>query len=713
MQNSPTIPWATRSDLTSVDLGGFNESSFAVKDRIQNDFYSFGELEFFILQSLRQSITLDGLKTAIQSKFGFCVDAAEIVGYINRLARDNLLVARKLGDGQRLFHQNQIHQSSMRRQRWMGLLSIKLPGFFPGPLLKQLQLLGWLCFNPVSIAMVVMAAVATLCYAVVSFQTVVEKAPSIAELVSPNHLALMLIGFVVAKVLHELGHGLACQNAGHECSEMGLMLLVFLPVLYCDVSDLWTEKSRWKRIFVSLAGVFVEIAIATTCFWIWYFSLDGQLSRFLFGMMLVTSLNTLFVNGNPLMRYDGYYALSDLVRIPNLAAVSRDYLTHRINAYFIRQDQFLELNGRGLFLGTFAVASFVYRWLILAAIGWAIWAFFEKQQLASTGILVIGLLFSISVIPMILTVKKSFGLATRRGLKYLNTVIFLGLITFGVYVLSNFEFHHRVVGEANIQLANAQHLFAPADGRLVPCCRDGQMTNQGDVVARIVNDDLVLEEMSLAGQLADVNMKLAALQFTTESALVAGEIEFWKKRKSSYARKIQEIERRQSELEVRSPINGQMVVTRRKSVDPVQADQDLSILEGGIFDSNNLGCHVTRGDNLCYVGDSAKCTGYVKVNENEIELVKIGQPVRIFLPHSSTFTEGVVSKISLESDHERSNDVNSKGRFELPSKFYMVEFESKSNPRIRVGSVHKSVILCQRTTPLKWLSRWWRNSMWF
>ena len=175
-----------------------------------------------------------------------------------------------------------------------------------------------------------------------------------------------------------------------------------LPVLYCDVSDLWTEKSRWKRVFVSLAGVFVELAIATACFWIWYFTLDGQLSRFLFGMMLVTSLNTLFVNGNPLMRYDGYYALSDLTGVPNLAAASREYLTDRIHACFIRQDRFLDLSRNGLFLGTYAVASFVYRWMILVAIGWAIWAFFDGQQLATTGKIVIGLLFTISVMPLII-----------------------------------------------------------------------------------------------------------------------------------------------------------------------------------------------------------------------------------------------------------------------------------------------------------------------
>ena len=713
MQTSPTIPWTTRSDLTSVDMGGFTESSYAVKDRIQNDFYQFGELEFFILQSLRETITIDELQQAIQSRFGYSFDGQEIVRYINRLATDNMIVAKKLGDGARLYHQSQRHLTGQRRQRVMGLLSIKFPGFFPGPFLKQIKWLGWLLFNPASIALVTLAAFATIGYAIFSFQTVIEKAPSFAELVSPNHLALMLVGFVVAKILHELGHGLACQNSGHECSEMGVMLLVFLPCLYCDVSDLWTEKSRWKRIFVSLAGVFVEIAIATACFWGWYFSLDGQLSRFLFGMMLVTSVNTLFVNGNPLMRYDGYYALSDLSGVPNLAAVSREFLSNRIESFFIRKEQFLEMDRRGWLLGTYAVASFVYRWLIMFAIGWAIWAFFDKQQLASTGKLALGLVFAISLFPMVMSFKKSLGLAAHHGLKYLNTLLFVGLVAFGLFLAAKVEFSHRVVGESEIQFADAKHLFSPANGKLVAHVADGAFAEQGELVAHIENDDLTLEKMTLKGQLADVEVRLDALELASNSSLAAGEIEFWKKRQSSFARKLKEIERRESELEIHSPIAGQVVVARRRPVEAKKSEQELSLIAGGLFEQINQDCHVTRGDNLCYVGDATTCSGFLRVNEKEIELVDVGHPVRVYLPHSARFVEGKVAKVSLESALELPNDVNSRSADELPTKFYLVEFEFESDPEVRIGSSHKTVILCQQTTLVGWLNRWWRNSMWF
>lgn len=713
MQNSPSIPWVTRSDLTSIDMGGFQESSFAVKDQIKNEFFSFGELEFFILQSLRTAVTLDKLRRRIEARFGLALEPAEIVGYINRLAHDNLLVARKLGDGERLFQQRATEQGGMRLQQIMGLLSVKLPGFYPGPLLQQLRLLGWICFHPISIAFICVSALLTAFYALLSFQTVIEKAPSVAELVSPNHLVLMLIGFMIAKILHELGHGLACQNVGHECSEMGVMLLVFMPVLYCDVSDLWTEKSRWKRILVSLAGVFVELAIATVCFWGWYFSLDGQFGRFLFGMMLVTSINTLFVNGNPLMRYDGYYALGDWVSIPNLAAVSRAYLSKRIQHFFVRHVPEVDLNQRGWFLGTYAISSFCYRWFILFAIGWAVWAFFDGQQLAAIGWLVIGILLLISVIPLVMSFKRTIGMAWQQGLRWLNAFVCLGLAAFCLFLLFNVEFAHRIRGESEIQLADANRLFAPADGRLIPVCNDGQITDRGALIATIINDDLELEELSVVGQLEDANLRLRTLEFAAANSLAAGEIEFWKKKKLSFQRKLEEIQQRQSALEIRSPVTGQVVVKRNPNSVSDHPVPDLTTFPDSPFSPQNSGCHVKRGDNLCYVADTSKCSGFQKVSEKDIELVQIGQPVKVFVPFSSRVVTAKVIKVSLESQPELPNDGSNGTQPETPARTYLVEFEFPADPQIRVGSLTTSVIVCRKTTPVGWLERWWQNSIWF
>ena len=197
MATNSVIPWTTRSDLSMVNLGGTRGNSFAVKDKITNEFFRFGELELHILEALKSSLTLADLQASIKSKFGNTISDQEIVAYLNHLAADNLLVSRRLGDGGRLFSQFARLNSGGRWQQLSGLLSIKLPGIYPGPLLNLLQPMGRLVFNPISVLVLSVMIVATMLYALMSFQTVWEKAPAITELLSVEHLLWMMIGFVL------------------------------------------------------------------------------------------------------------------------------------------------------------------------------------------------------------------------------------------------------------------------------------------------------------------------------------------------------------------------------------------------------------------------------------------------------------------------------------------------------------------------------------
>ena len=101
------------------------------------------------------------------------------------------------------------------------------------------------------------------------------------------------------------------------------MLLVFTPCLYCNVSDSWMLASKWQRIAIAAAGMYVELILATSRTFLWWFSEPGLFNSLCLNTMLVCSVGTLLFNGNPLLRYDGYYILSDLVEVPNLGAIVR------------------------------------------------------------------------------------------------------------------------------------------------------------------------------------------------------------------------------------------------------------------------------------------------------------------------------------------------------------------------------------------------------
>ena len=120
----------------------------------------------------------------------------------------------------------------------------------------------------------------------------------------------------VTKMLHEFGHGLSCKRLGGECHEIGFMLLVLTPCLYCNVSDSWRLPNKWHRAAIGAAGMYVEIILATIATFVWWYVEPGWIQDLCLQIMLVSSVSTILFNGNPLLRFDGYYILSDLLEIP-------------------------------------------------------------------------------------------------------------------------------------------------------------------------------------------------------------------------------------------------------------------------------------------------------------------------------------------------------------------------------------------------------------
>ena len=635
----------------------------------------------------------------------------DLQNYIRRLSNDNLVVARRLGDGGRLFQQYQREQAGLIPKMLTGLLSIRLPGIYPGVLLAVLRPLGWLAFNSVSkIAFFVFVTV-TLAFVGLSIDTIVQKSPSLVSLITPEHLFLMLVAFVVAKVFHELGHALACQYTGHECTEMGVMLLVFTPCLYCDVSDMWTENCRWKRIFVSLAGVWVELTIAALCFWGWYFTVDGVLNRFLFGMMLMTSINTVFINGNPLMRYDGYYALSDLVGIPNLAGRARQHVGGLIQEFFTHRTTNSGLERHHRFLTAYGIGSFVYRWFILIAICWGIWTFFDSLQLGALGRMVISVVVLSSLIPLAMSIPKHLHTALSGSLRIVNVLILAGLFALVLAGVFRIEFAHRIWGPATIQLSQPTEVFSSSDGFFTSAIDDLDPVESGQLLATISDEDLVAEKVKVQAQMLDVRAQLESLdrmQGTTESA---SEIEFLKKRLSTLVSKLGELEQQRKLLEIRAPVEGKFVAWQNTAS---RRDDDITKYEGSAFDKQNRGCFVHRGAVLGYIGAPDSLTGYLEVDESDVELIRVGQFVRLLSPQSSLPCEAVVTKIALEphTPARHGEDENDSNLLELHG-VYMVEFEFESDPRFRPGSVHRAVVMANSTTLAQYLQRWWQNSLWY
>src|SRR4051812_5465699 len=244
-----------------------------------------------------------------------------------------------------------------RRSRWMPLVRLMLSRF---------GAVVWLLVVGAAVAMIAPHWNSTDPH---SLKKAAADAINIRH--DPINLVLLWGVFVGIKAIHELGHAFSCRRFGGECHELGIMFLVFIPTPYVDASSAWSFPNKWHRIFVGAAGMIVELFFASLCAFIWV-SVDPQslLGRLTFNAMLVASVTTVVFNANPLLRYDGYYILSDFLEIPNLRQKSSEYALGLIKRHLFRVKQFQPLPPpvQRAWLLTYAVASSIYRVMIGIAI---------------------------------------------------------------------------------------------------------------------------------------------------------------------------------------------------------------------------------------------------------------------------------------------------------------------------------------------------------
>ena len=191
------------------------------------------------------------------------------------------------------------------------------------------------------------------------------------RLLAPQNLLLLWLAFPVIKTLHEFGHAFVTKAFGGEVHDMGVMILVLTPVPYVDASAASAFRSKWQRIVVGAAGMLVELFVAAVALFAWLNVEPGTVRTLAYNAILTAGISTLLFNGNPLLRFDGYYILADLLEIPNLRSRSNTYLGYLAERYLFgrREAEPPEAAaGERAWFVSYATASFVYRVVIVLAI---------------------------------------------------------------------------------------------------------------------------------------------------------------------------------------------------------------------------------------------------------------------------------------------------------------------------------------------------------
>ena len=342
---------------------------YVVKDPVSMRYYRLKDHEYFLVRYMDGKSTLDDAQKAYEIRYRpDRLKLEELEGFAQQLLTAGLAHNESPKAGKQLFDRRKKRLRSEWMQTLTNILYIKIPIFDPDRLLTRMVKYFRFIFTMWFFLLSLGVMGAALILVGTHFEAFRSKLPNYHEFFSLKTAVYLWIALGCVKVIHEFGHGLSCKRFGGEVHEMGGLLLCFSPALYCNVSDAWTLPSKWHRIIISAAGIYVELIIAAISTFVWWNSATHPfVNNMALSLIVVCSVSTIVFNANPLMRYDGYYVLADLLEIPNLRERSNRYLTNLFLEYGlgveVQPEEYMAAWRRLLFV-VFAVVSYVYRWVV-------------------------------------------------------------------------------------------------------------------------------------------------------------------------------------------------------------------------------------------------------------------------------------------------------------------------------------------------------------
>ena len=507
-----------RKDLIIQESVYQGELCWIVKDPLAMRYYRLLEPEYVSLLTLDEPTTIRNIKQVLDRTFpdrNFRVE--DIQRLVAQFHQQGLMVSDAENQAAPLIKR----RGKELRRKMLGALTSVLALRFPG--IDPDRFLSWLhpkmrwAFSRWFLMLVAILIISALSLVLQNLDEFFRRLPGFYQFFGFKNLLLMGAILIVTKSMHEMGHGMMCKHFGGECHEIGFMLLVLTPAMYCNTSDSWILPNKWHRIAIGAGGMYVELILASICTWIWWYTQPGAINFLCLNVMFLCSVSTVIFNANPLLRYDGYYILSDLLEIPNLAQKSRLSLINRLRTICLGMDpvppRYLPQRGQTMF-AIYSVASFTYRWFVYFSIMWFLTKVFKPYGLEIIGYTMIAFsLVGLVLVPLYQLVKFFKAPGRFRQVKkprFIATAIVVGAI---LIFVAGIPLPYHVYCPFVVRPDGASYMYAQVEGLLTEIdVQPGDHVEAGDVLVSMENPALDLELEQLKGQQASLQGKLESFE---------------------------------------------------------------------------------------------------------------------------------------------------------------------------------------------------------
>jgi putative peptide zinc metalloprotease protein len=291
-----------------------------------------------------------------------------VIRLLAQLYQANLLQYPQANDAAELFKRYERTRQRERQMRFFSVMFARFPLLDPDWILVRTMPVVGKLISPAGGLIWLGTVLAGLKIVADNFA---ELRNQVQGILDPGNLILLYLGLVILKVLHEFGHAYFCRKFGGEVHTMGIMLMVFTPIPYMDATSAWGFRERWKRALVGASGMIVELFVAALAAFVWANTGQGTLHSLAYNMIFVASVSTLIFNLNPLLRFDGYYILSDLLQIPNLNQRSNQqlrFLAERFLFGLKKAESPSHSRREATWLVVYGILSGIYRLIVFGGI---------------------------------------------------------------------------------------------------------------------------------------------------------------------------------------------------------------------------------------------------------------------------------------------------------------------------------------------------------
>ncbi|WP_233979020.1 HlyD family efflux transporter periplasmic adaptor subunit [Pectobacterium versatile] len=472
------------------------------------------------------------------------------VQYFNRFLQANSLT-RVSGDEAMAQFARQVEQS--RVSIWRKLLKNYL--FFRIPLWHPDRFLGatlpWIepFFSRTFLKLTLLVAVLGLFLAGRQWETFKH---TFLHFFTLEGAALAGLTLCFTKILHEFGHAYTCKRFGARVATMGVAFLVMMPVLYTDTSGSWKLTRRRQRMAIGAAGMITELVLAAWATLAWSFLPDGMLRSAAFMLATTTWIMTLAINLSPLMRFDGYFLLSDGLQMPNLQnrgfAIGRWQMREWLFGLGDAPPEHFPRWLQRTLVG-YAFAVWIYRFFLFTGI--AILVYHMTFKLLGMLLFAIEIGYFV-VMPVVNEVREwSKRRKDYRMNRNMTTTLTVSAV---LLLLLMIPWQRGVYAPALLRAEQQSSLYMPVPAMIQRIdVQVGQPVHAGQTLFTLSSDALAHERQQLERQIATLSWQSTFQVFNKEAA---GDHQRVKQEHEAALQKLQVLQRQSEQLTVRAPIDG-------------------------------------------------------------------------------------------------------------------------------------------------------------